>query len=82
MAAPSKKPTKGSGKGEPPQQDTHNGVVGNNIHKAAAGELVPLNFKIDAELKKEFKTFATAHDLSMVDLLKNAFEFYKENKGG
>lgn len=70
------------GKGEPPMQNQHTGVVGNNIHKPASGELVPLNFKIEGELKKEFKTFATAHDLSMVDLLKNAFEFYKEHKGG
>ena len=82
MSTPSIKPKKNSGKGTPPQVNTHNGVVGNNIKKAAAGELVPLNFKIDAELKKEFKTFATAHDLSMVDLLKNAFELYKEKKGG
>lgn len=82
MKGPSKKLIRGAGKGEPPQQNTHAGVVGNNIKKPAAGELVPLNFKIDAEWKKEFKTFATAHDLSMVDLLKNTFEFYKQNKGG
>jgi len=69
-------------KGEAPKaaEDTH--VVGNNTDKPSAGEMVPLNFKTDAEFKKAFKTFAVGHDMTMVDLLKESFEFYKEHKGG
>ncbi|WNL41945.1 hypothetical protein RN347_15160 [Halomonas sp. PAMB 3264] len=41
-----------------------------------------MNFKVPPEFKKEFKGFANDHDLSMVDLLKAAYEAYKHQKGG
>lgn len=79
MAKPSaKKPTKGI----PPTTATAAPVVGNNTMKPEAGELVPLNFKTDPEFRKEFKSFAVMHDMSMVDLLKESFAFYKQHKGG
>ncbi len=80
MAAPSKKP-KPTSKGLPPKPaDSH--VVGNNTTKPEAGELVSLNFKTDSEFKRELKSFAAAHDMSMVDVLKASFAMYKANKGG
>lgn len=78
MAAPSKKPT--PGKGLPPKpNETH--VVGNNTDKPEAGELVSLNFKTDSEFKRDLKSFAAEHDMSMVGVLKEAFAMYKANKG-
>ncbi len=74
-------PGKGKGKGTPPASNAAAHVVGNNTTKPEAGELVPMNFKVDSELKKDFKMFAAMHDMSMVDLLKEAFALYKEHKG-
>lgn len=77
MAKPGKRPTT---KGAPPRsnvpQDTSH-----NLGKPEAGELAPLNFKVSPEFRKEFKSFATDHDLSMVGLLKAAYEMYKHEKG-
>lgn len=79
MAGPSKnRPSKGKA----PESPADTNVVGNNIDKPGSGEMVPLNFKTDPEFKKAFKTFAVGHDMSMVDLLKESFEFYKQHKGG
>ena len=43
-------------------------------------ELKPLNFKIPASFKKEYKQFALDHDLSLVDVLKLSFAHYKDLK--
>lgn len=80
MAAPKAK--KPSAKGTPPTPATPSPVVGNNTTKPEAGELVPLNFKTDPEFRKEFKSFAVMHDMSMVELLRASFAFYKQHKGG
>lgn len=80
MAAPSKKP-KPAGKGLPPTPATTH-VVGNNTTKPEAGELVSLNFKTDSEFKRELKSFAAEHDMSMVTVLKESFALYKRQKGG
>lgn len=81
MADTGKKPGKKQTKGTPPTAASAPTVT-NNTDKAAKGELVPLNFAVPAEFKKDFKLFATMSDITMVDLLKKSFEFYKENKGG
>jgi len=83
MAAPqSPRPKKsGNRKGSPPKDDQNTGVVGNNIQKAESADLVPLNFKVDPEFKKDYKTFASMHDISMVTLLKMTFELYKSQNG-
>ena len=78
MAAPSKKP---SSKGAPPKpSETH--VVGNNTTKPAAGEKVPLNFRVDPEFKRRLKGFAVAHDVDMVDVMMDAVGEYLDKKGG
>ncbi|MCO7217106.1 hypothetical protein [Halomonas sp. OfavH-34-E] len=80
MAAPSKKPSKPTGKGLPPTP-AQSHVVGNNTTKPEAGELVSLNFKTDSEFKRELKSFAAEHDMTMVGVLKEAFAMYKASKG-
>ncbi|GIU52182.1 hypothetical protein TUM4438_44220 [Shewanella sairae] len=79
MAAPTKKP-KNNRLGSAPQATPLN-TVGNNTSKPSNSELVPLNFKVDAEFKRDIKSFAASHDMSMVDVIKMAFEEYKKTKG-
>jgi len=39
-----------------------------------------LNFKVDAEFKKEFKGFAVAQGISMTDLLREGFALSKKKR--
>ena len=48
------------------------------VIKQQQEELKPLNFKVPASFKKEYKQFALDHDLSLVDILKLSFSKYKE----
>jgi hypothetical protein len=43
--------------------------------------LQPLNFRISADFRREFKTYAAAHDLKLNELLKRAFESYRQQRG-
>ncbi|MGL4735315.1 MAG: hypothetical protein ACRCWB_09585 [Enterovibrio sp.] len=78
MAPPKSKPLKGT----PPSDNAETNVVGNNISKPAAREYRPLNFKVDAEFCREFKTFAASNDMKLNELLRQAFELYREHKSG
>ena len=51
-----------------------------NLTREPDQELKPLNFKVPAEFKREFKTYATQMDMSMVTLLQACFEFYKSGR--
>lgn len=51
-----------------------------NLTREPDQELKPLNFKVPAEFKREFKTYATQMDMSMVDLLQACFEFYRSSR--
>jgi hypothetical protein len=42
--------------------------------------LQPLNFRVSAEFRREFKTYAAAHDLKLNELLRLAFEAYRRIK--
>lgn len=77
MAAPKLKPNR---LGSAPR-DLTSTTVGNNTNKAGNSDLVPLNFKVDAEFKRDLKSFAASHDMSMVDVIKKAVEEYKQGKG-
>lgn len=77
MAIISKKPNR---LGKAPKS-LEGSTVGNNTAKVGNYDLVPLNFKVDAEFKRDLKSFAASHDMSMVDVMKLAFEDYKKNKG-
>jgi hypothetical protein len=39
---------------------------------------MPLNFKVPAEFRREFKTYAAQHDLSLSKLLQESFRVLKE----
>jgi hypothetical protein len=41
----------------------------------------PLNFKVPAEFRREFKTYASTHDLKLNRLLELAFESYRKQRG-
>ena len=44
-------------------------------------EIVPLNFRIPASLRREFKTYAACHDMKLNELLRVAFEAYRRQQG-
>lgn len=41
----------------------------------------PLNFKVPADFRREFKTYASTHDLKLNQLLEAAFESYRKQRG-
>jgi len=51
-----------------------------NLNRSSDVDLKPMNFKVKAEFKREFKTFATSLDMSMVQLLQECFEHYKHSR--
>ncbi|PPK83923.1 hypothetical protein CLV84_4295 [Neolewinella xylanilytica] len=69
-----KKPARRGKKGTPPKMDE----TSQNLAKPSTTEQAPLNFKVDAEFKKQYKLYALEHGISMVDLLKASFEAYKQ----
>ena len=44
-------------------------------------EIVPLNFRIPASLRRAFKTYAAQHDMKLNELLRVAFEAYRARQG-
>jgi len=43
--------------------------------------LAPLNFRVSAEFRREFKTYAAAHDLKLNKLLALSFQTYRKQHG-
>ena len=43
--------------------------------------LTPLNFRIPASFRREFKTYAAGHDLKLNELLRRSFEAYRRAQG-
>lgn len=84
MAGPSKGPQrkKVSNKGEPPKlEDTAAGIE----TTAKAGREISggkqLLLKLDPEVHREFKTFASSKDINMKELFEKMFAFYKAHHG-
>jgi hypothetical protein len=46
----------------------------------AAGQ--PLNFRVPAAFRREFKVFAATHGLKLNELLRLSFEAYRDQRGG
>jgi hypothetical protein len=42
--------------------------------------LAPLNFRISASFRREFKTYAATHDLKLNELLRLSFEAYRRQQ--
>jgi uncharacterized protein YggE len=57
-------------------------AVVHNLKKPESGDLKPLNFKVDPEFHRQFKSYAASHGISMVELLREGFELVKEHRGG
>ena len=79
MAKPTQKPSR-LGKAPTSLQSVH--TVSNNTSKPGNFEMVPLNFKVDAEFRRDLKSFAVNHDMTMVSVVKEAFTLYKQHKNG
>ncbi len=73
MANAGKPPKKKTFK-TPPEEPTQASV----LTKKPANKQVPLNFTVENEFRRDFKTFAAQHDIPMVDLLRTCFQTYKE----
>ncbi len=65
-------------KGAPPKEAE---PVFANLEKNDPNTLKPLNFKVPADFHREFKTYAAARSISMVDLLRRGFELVKKEYG-
>ena len=44
-------------------------------------EIVPLNFRIPASLRREFKTYAAQHDMKLSELFRASFNAYRVRQG-
>ncbi|MFN2200114.1 MAG: hypothetical protein ACK2UO_02855 [Caldilineaceae bacterium] len=56
-------------------------AVVHNLKKPESGDLKPLNFKVDPEFHRQFKSYAASHGISMLELLREGFELVKEHRG-
>ena len=65
---------KAAAKSEKPAREPKAGI-------AAKEEKKPLNFKVSSDFRREFKTYASAHDLKLSKLLELAFESYRKQQG-
>ena len=63
---PTIKPQARRGKAEPAEEKEAN--------------LAPLNFRIPASFRREFKTYAATHDLKLNELLRRSFEAYRKQQ--
>lgn len=45
------------------------------------GGLSPLNFRVPASFRREFKTYAAGHDLKLNELLRRSFAAYRKVQG-
>jgi|GEM_PF-578774 hypothetical protein len=68
--------TNGKGAAPPPVAVVH------NLKKPESGDLKPLNFKVDPEFHRQFKSYAASHGISMVELLREGFALVREHRGG
>lgn len=48
---------------------------------AKEANLAPLNFRIPASFRREFRIYAAQHDLKLNELLRRCFEAYRRQQG-
>jgi len=73
-----KKPSRRVSKGEPPAPAAAT-MTASNLQKAASNRKVPIQFKVSAEVRREVKTYAIAHDYEDQSALFVAlWEFWKQ----
>lgn len=64
-------------KGEPPTREETRG----NISKPESGKYVALNFRVPAELKRDFKIAAATYGVTQSELLQQAFSNWRQQHG-
>jgi hypothetical protein len=64
-------------KGEPPRKTETRG----NVSKPEPARIVPLNFRVTAEIKRDFKIAAAVHGISQSGLLIQMFEEWQQKHG-
>jgi hypothetical protein len=47
------------------------------LEREGKSALAPLNFRVSAAFRREFKTYAARHDLKLNELLRRSFEAYR-----
>jgi hypothetical protein len=52
-----------------------------NLDRPDPAELAPLNFKVPNDFKRELKTYAAQRGISMVKILMEGFDLYKQHHG-
>ena len=52
-----------------------------NYERGGQGALQPLNFRISADFRRSFKTYAARHDLKLNELLVRSFDTYRAQQG-
>jgi hypothetical protein len=67
----------GAGKGAPPAAT----ATTTNLSKPPSGAKVPLQLKLDPDVKRDFNVYAVEHDIDMSDLFVDVWRYYKENHG-
>ncbi len=66
-------------KGAPPEaKKTENLNVAASGNGNASDNFVAMNFKVNPEFRKDFRSYASDLDIPMKDLLERCFAFYKE----
>ena len=62
-------------------QDVTRADPGRGPTREREGRLSPLNFRVPAGFRREFKTYAAQHDLKHNELLRRSFEAYRRQRG-
>ena len=70
-------PQEAGRKGEPPRREETRG----NLSKPEPGKTVALNFRVPAEIKKNFKIATATHGITQSELLMRAFTEWQERNG-
>jgi hypothetical protein len=52
-----------------------------NLEKKPPLDTETLNFKVAAEFKREYKVYAASRGMTMIDLLEQSYQIYKERHG-
>jgi hypothetical protein len=52
-----------------------------NLDKAPPLETETLNFKVESEFKREYKVYAAGRGMTMIELLQQSYQLYKERHG-
>ncbi len=64
-----------------PAVETQGALPRPEAREGGGGVLTPLNFRVPAVFRREFKTYAARHDLKLNELLRRSFEAYRQAQG-